>query len=631
MPAFFPAPYEDELLYSLCARYARLTHLSDQKSTVEHLFRRRTLTAVVDLPTHLSALAEQLLHLHGPTAEEFIEEHTLLPYYTAFHPPERRFQARLAMQGEGQPHWLLGLMASQVLEANALRYCPQCVVEDRQRQGETYWRRSHQLPGVLVCIRHSVWLEDSDIRIPAASNRHVFWCAETCIPKDSLARQLSGSPILLDLAQRAAELLQRGHWEANEKRRQERYSAALAERHLATYSGQLRVKELLRAFQLFLPDSLAHQLGIQAHSKDWLLRLLRKPRAALHTLYHLIFQSFAGLTLDDLEVPFQPFGAGPWPCLNQASEHYRERLINAVDITYTLNERAPIGQFACRCGFTYRRTGPDQNPDDVYRLERMAEYGPVWQQVLKDAWLNPNLSLRELSRKLGFDPITVKKQAAALGLPQVRPGSRGGQSHHVSKKMEGQAAGLQKRRQYRKRWQQAKAKDPELTLKMLRKKEPGVYTWLYRNDRAWLREHQPRQIVTPRHRQRVDWEARDLTLVAELRKAALRLKRRQPFVRISPSRLAREIGQAALLTQHLDKLPSCQKALLQLTESREAFAVRRIRVVTDGLLKAREQVSDSQLMRRCGLRPEMLHLPGVKTAFEQARGKLRQIGKVQAA
>lgn len=631
MLIFFPAPYDDELLYSICARYSRVAGHSNKKITIEHFFQRRTLTAVFDLPKHLDALANQLVHLHGPSADELIEKHTLFPFYSAFHHPDRIQQAKVAMRGDGQPHWLLGLMASQVSSIKALRYCPHCVSEDRQQHGETYWRRVQQLPGILVCHKHEVWLESSQVQFPAASNRHVFWPAEDCIPQGALSRQFNGPNVLLELARRAEDLLIRGNWSSDEKLRQDRYLSALAENGLATHSGQIRIETLLKRFNAFLPKEVAHRMGLRAETDTWLLRLLRKPRTSSHTLYHLIFQIFAGLKLENLGQPVQPFGPGPWPCLNQASDHYREHRINAVNISYTVNNRAPIGQFACTCGFIYRRTGPDQNPDDLYRMDRMAEYGAVWQQALKDAWLNPDLSLRELSRKLGFDPITVKKQAAALGLPELRPGSRGGRSYQTPNTAQKVAVGPQERRQYRKRWRQAQARDPKATLKVLRKEEPATYTWLYRNDRAWLKEHQPRPTVQPRQRQRVNWEERDSTLVVALRQAALRLKRRQPFVRISPSRLAREIGQAALLTQHLDKLPKCQKALLKLTESREAFAIRRIRVVTDKLLKSKERISDSQLMRRCGLRPELLSLPDVNTAFERARRKLRQIREVQAA
>ena len=535
------------------------------------------------------------------------------------------------MEGEGQPHGLLGLLASQVYGVNALRYCPRCVSEDRQCKGETYWRRTQQLPGVLLCPKHGVWLEHSDIRVPASSNRHLFWPAETCIPHDSLARQFNGSPTLVTLAQRAAEVLKRVSQAGNEKLRQERYILALAELNLATYSGQIRVEDLLSAFHDFLPNDLARQLGLNTEPEDWLLRLLRKPRTASHTLYHLIFQVFAHVELDDLELPIQPFGSGPWPCLNRVSDHYREHRIQTVDVSYTQNERVPIGQFACSCGFTYRRTGPDQHPDDIYRLDRMAEYGAVWNQALKESWLNPDLSLRGLSRKLGFDPITVKKQAANLELPQVRPGSRGGQIYQPSNTSQTQSIDLQQRAIYRKRWQQAKKSNPDASVKELRKVEPATYTWLYRHDRKWLHQHKPIQVRVQSRQQRVDWKARDLSLVVKLRRAAQRLKRRKPFVRISPTRLAREIGHATLLTRHLDKLPTCRQALLELTESREAFAVRRIKMVTNKLIKSRTRVSYSQLMRLCGLRAEMLQIPVVETAFEEAWQNLEGIGKVRAA
>jgi hypothetical protein len=37
-------------------------------------------------------------------------------------------------------------------------YCPKCIEEDCDFHGLSYWRRSHQLPGVNHCLKHSVSL-----------------------------------------------------------------------------------------------------------------------------------------------------------------------------------------------------------------------------------------------------------------------------------------------------------------------------------------------------------------------------------------------------------------------------------------------------------------------------------------
>ncbi|HEX9660283.1 MAG TPA: TniQ family protein, partial [Rhodothermales bacterium] len=83
MLSYLPKPYDDELLYSIVARY--FTHVGGARgSIVEQLFGRRGVRAQVDLPSSLGRFAENAAALWGLTAEEIAERYTLLPYYTYY-------------------------------------------------------------------------------------------------------------------------------------------------------------------------------------------------------------------------------------------------------------------------------------------------------------------------------------------------------------------------------------------------------------------------------------------------------------------------------------------------------------------------------------------------------------------
>ncbi|GAA5534068.1 hypothetical protein Dalu01_02476 [Deinococcus aluminii] len=634
MLALFPAPYKDELLYSLCGRYARLMRHGNLKNTLRHLFGRETVTAVMDLPTHLGHLAEQLAPIGGPGVDELIDQHTLLPYFSAFHSAERREEIRAAMRGEGHPHWRLGLMASRVASTRALRFCPSCAAEERARHGEAYWHRLPQLPGVLVCERHGVWLEESRVNLPAPVTRHAFIPAETVIPQNLFARRVPEGrerDVLLDLARRALGLLIGLPLSVPPSVLRGSYLAVLAERGLATFSGQLHIEEMRAAVRTFFPSGVVEWLGLSPDDDGWWLRLLRRPRAAAHTLHHLLMQSFLGLDQGKLGASVHPFGSGPWPCLNRASPHYGELLIEHLALDYTSNAREPIGTFTCACGFAYRRVGPDRDPTDARRLDRVAAYGPVWDSTLQKFWLDPALSLRELSRRLGFDPKTVRQQAARLGLPQRRPGSRGAKAP-PKKVVVSVAASLEEHRTaQRTAWQRGRREAPEASTSQLRQRFPGVYTWLYRHDRTWLSRHSPLRTVSRSTVTRVDWKQRDTRLALALRRAARSLLSLERPVRVTPSRLGREVRQAALLDQHLDKLPRCARVLAELSETREAFAVRRIRRAAAELQRTGGQLPRWRFVRLCGLRPELLAVPEVAQAFEQAWAALLARFEVPAA
>src|ERR1051325_4889082 len=125
----FPTPYPDELLYSICARYSSRVAYPDAKSVLRELFGSVTATAVIDLPNRLRTLAAGLPVGTSLTSDYLIDRHTLLPYYSAFLPPERVRQIRKYMKGSGGPaaHMGAGVMASRVPSPGCMKYCPVCI------------------------------------------------------------------------------------------------------------------------------------------------------------------------------------------------------------------------------------------------------------------------------------------------------------------------------------------------------------------------------------------------------------------------------------------------------------------------------------------------------------------------
>jgi len=74
---------------------------------------------------------------------------------------------------------------------------------------------------------------------------------------------------------------------------------------------------------------------------------------------------------------------------------------------------------------------------------------------------------------------------------------------------------------------------------------------------------------------RVNWENRDVELAEAVRLAAANLYSQtgRPS-QVTVAAIARDLGQLALIQKHTDKLPCTSKALSELAETREAFALR---------------------------------------------------------
>lgn len=124
----------------------------------------------------------------------------------------------------------------------------------------------------------------------------------------------------------------------------------------------------------------------------------------------------------DLHASHQPFGAGPWPCLNSASEHLGQRLITTVEVSMTRRrrKRAPLGTFRCTCGFSYSRVGPDKSELDQYHIDDYVSFGEQWDKLVREL-MSAGKSLDSIAASLDISKRTLRSQLVRLGLlPQAQ-------------------------------------------------------------------------------------------------------------------------------------------------------------------------------------------------------------------
>jgi hypothetical protein len=640
----FPDLYPDELMYSGYARYSYRVGYPNLKNVTNELFSSRHIIASIPFASHL-----QYFVAHQPRADRFttaslIAEHTLLPFYNPFLPQDRIQQLQMDICGMNGPgvYMRVGLMASIVPSPQYLQYCPECAKEDQMRFGEMYWHRHHQIPGVSVCHIHKVWLDQSNVQVHNRKTRHKFISAEETLRSLSPARPIDTSfrfhDILLFLANGASWLLRQRNLSPGLEFLCAAYKKALISQDLATYSGRVQMTELQEAFASYYPDSILSYLhcNLNRHSPDnWLARLVRKPDGSQHPLQHLLLIRFLDCTIEtffasSLDSP--PFGIGPWPCLNTTSDHYRQCQIEQCEIVHgRYVDGRPVGTFSCSCGFVYSRTGPDTTVEDQFRFSKVKVFGQIWETRLQALWEDEAVSLRAIARQLGVDPLTVKRHASHLGLPFPRPG---GKSSELRENQQLCPHTLQLPEvtifeAYRTTWLTLLQENAGAGITKLRSVAPRIYTWLYRHDKIWLKEHTPASSKNKKvQNHRVDWEERDIQLAEEVIIAALHLKNLpgRP-VYITLSAIGREIGQVSLLQQHLDKLPRTAEALEEQIESREAYAVRRVWWTAIEFAQKNIYPEQWQLIGRAGV-ARLAGSPQVKDAIDAALQALEQARKL---
>jgi hypothetical protein len=610
MMPFFPTLNPDELLYSALARYHLRSGNISFKATMEDAFGTKNATAVMELPTNIDALVSSLPLNTEYTADYIIENHTLFPFYTAFLPPKRSKWVRSSMMkrnGKGI-YGKTGIMASSVASNQYFRFCPLCNVEDRERYGEYYWHRIHQIPGVLVCAKHQTMLCDSQAPIKSC-NKHQYIAAseQNCIKSDSVDVYSNKTMShLIKLAKDVECLLN----SQIERRPMEwfhkQYLAKLTEQGFATANGSVKQKKLAEEFILFYGEEFLSlvQSGVDIRSDtSWLTNMARGRNKAGHPIRHLLLARFLGITIPDLfyrQLSYKPFGDGPWPCLNPVAEHYLKPVVKQLKISHGSDTKKPVGTFSCDCGFVYVRTGPDITEESRYKLGRVKEFGHVWETKLKEL-VKKRLSLRQTAKLMGVDPNTVKKYAVKLELETFwdKRINRGIASPKVSN-----IAAPDRTDYYRQEWLQMMKLNPDKSKTELRQLNKAAYAWLYRNDKEWLQLNSPEPRYTYKN-MRVDWDKRDKEILAQVKAVAEgALNSTEKPERITVSQLGGKLGIKGLLEKHLDKLPLTKQYLDSVKESRKDFQLRRIQWAIQKLRNQGEVPKLWKILRKAGIRQE---------------------------
>lgn len=597
MLPYFPTLYKDELLYSWFARYHVHSANISPKQTMNELFGNKSSIAIPDLPIRLDEVYKRISHFKGPDVDEWIKNHTFYNYYTTFSTAENKSRLLLAMKSNDSQflHLFLGIMASSIKENMYFLYCPKCFQKDLLMKGEPYWRLSHQLPGVLICLDHNEFLLKSSVKF-RGDNKHEyvaanhFNCSFTEI--DGLASEG------IKYKEHAIALAQQIQWTMKNDTNfilesiQRPYKYLLHKNGFASVNGSINQRLLANQFISYYGSDFLEkvQSDIKIDSQScWLKTITRKHRKVFHPIRHLLLIHFLGGNIDSFyqcnECKPLPFGEGPYPCLNPAANHYEKRIIQNVTISTCTDTRRPVGTFQCDCGFVYSRRGPDITHLDQFKIGRVKQFGQVWINKLHYLMKVENRNFTDISKLLKCDIGTVRKYAKTTSLTFT----------------ESKITVLKQIKEKRRIWEQLLADKPECSITGLRKLDPSLYSWFYRNDREWLKEHSPKQ-RNKNISSKIDWNLRDEELLKEVFLVIANLYWSEKPVYVNINRIGKEVGKLYLLQKHLDKLPKTKKYLLKNVETIQEFQIRRVKWAATEIFKQKGFVSEWEIKRMAGLR-----------------------------
>ncbi len=605
MPAIFPELQSEELLYSGIARYSDMMEFPSAQALWRNVYGECPIKVEVDLSGPLGSMVDRMPNGSDYDASSLVRKHTLFPYLTFSMPPGRQqeVEAKLTCRGPRPTGSILRTSNWSVKSPTYLRYCRSCAKEDRNGPtGVPYWRRFHQLPGVLLCATHQDILVESSISRAVGSGRNEFISLEQALElgdmgEVELPSQFAESA--LEIARDSLWLLQNpGTGDGRLLKRHRDWQLAHGWQHeRAPHRGNFNFKGFLEAIRDHYDEKFLQALCegkaslLIPETGGWIHQLtkLQNKNCAYPPLQHMLLWQFLGLTAQEFfqnpgkpVVPPEPKKAKSQftlerPCPNVACEQYDPPIPRILDVPEEqMDKRFTI---SCPvCDFTYTQR---PNCDDPSRI-RIKKTGDLWDSRLKKLLKRtPALSLAKLTHEIGFSPATIKKHALRLNLWRSRWKESAKQAvDSVGKSRRRKEAARERNRQ---KWLKLRTEFPSESRSELRKRAPRVGYYLSKHDTDWYNANSPKKGEKWSRERRKRWESLDETTLAATKKEVAEMVQEDPPVRITLHGLSERLGQMSTLATRLrrGKLPRTEEFINKVVESRRHYALRRLRNAVD--------------------------------------------------
>lgn len=387
MLTFFPNPYPDEILYSVFARYHVRSGNTSSRATLRDLFGSSNNTATVDFPCNIKQLIKNMPIAALYTEEQLIRNNTLYPFYSPFLPKERAAMIYTSMLGNsgGDIHSRAGIMASKVAVPEYLRYCPLCFKEDKKVFGEAYWHRLHQISSYVVCSKHGVLIEDSEIAAKAI-NKHEFHVAsdENCISKALVLK-----PCNFDSCIKIGSYIE---WIINSKLKSreidwfyKKYKDELFSKGFCSNKGRVYQEVLLQQFEDFYSKDILKlfQSDIEFKDSNWLSSITRKPKKTVHPIRHILLMNYLSDNIESyFEEPFEHKTIG-----NKRADILIKRFISNEVEEENLSEEYPITYNKRKLWNEMKNRYPELSKTEIRKLNKKLY---TWLYRHDREWLNNN-------------------------------------------------------------------------------------------------------------------------------------------------------------------------------------------------------------------------------------------------
>lgn len=285
----FPLPYRDELLYSVIARYGVHQGITSPKELLDDIYNDRKIVATVDLPSHVNKISSLYPQRKATSSIELIYSHTLFPLYAPFVDEHRRKKCIKFMQQEakGSTHLTLGVSASRIKQPRWLRYCPSCLLNQKETFGEYYWVRNFQVSGADSCLLHGALIDSDILRHPSHKHEYIPATYHSCRTN---ANQKPSSIQSNLITKSVDELLQLKPFDSPSFEQWTNYYRTMLSDHGFNCGKHVDYSRLKEKVISYFGSNWLQKHGLYPENSEacWLKTIFRKHRKAFSYLEHLV-------------------------------------------------------------------------------------------------------------------------------------------------------------------------------------------------------------------------------------------------------------------------------------------------------------------------------------------------------
>lgn len=600
MISYFPKIYEDELFYSIVARYHSYIGNLNLKTTILEIYGDINKIATIEFPSNIKSLVNKLPEDLGLSEEGILLNNTAFPYYAPFLPKKRAMKIKKTLiggSGEGIKAQI-GFIAGSICKKDGIMYCYKCALEEINRYGEAYFHRIHQLQGVYVCEKHKCYLQQYPKSFYSKLN-FVRLDIEGLKPTNNIGNE-NELEQLIKIAIEVKHLLQNNLNNFNQDEIRNMYILLLKDKGYTTIKNHIKQRQLYEDFKNCYSNELLDKLESNIrwnYQYNWIALITRKPKITIHPIRHILFIIFlCGSVEQFFNKKYKIKEKDTFPCLNPVCSHYREFVINKVVISADYKTRELIGTFECDCGFKYSR----KMDTDEFKIGRIKRFGAVWEETLRSILLCNECSIKQIANTMRCDSKTVVKYAEKLGLRYLL--------NSKMKLVEGKHCGnackskdLDDR--YKKNMLKEIRENPQFSRNQLRGKLKKQYIYLYRHDKEWLyKSLPPKQEIIATNNKSNNWIIKDNEILRKLKLEYEDIISANLVPRITISLLGRRIGELANMQKNMDKLPNTREYLTTICETVVKYQLNRVDEVCTKLLQSDEVIKEWKVLRLVGLR-----------------------------